>query len=71
MSNSTEAFATRLPAEDAERLKELMRTKGWNEAEAVRQIIQDWLDEDPDNILSPDPLDSVESFGDSLCGTRE
>lgn len=59
---STEAFATRLPTNEAERLKKAVEEAGCTEAEFLRQAIRYYIDQNPDQITAFCPEESLERF---------
>lgn len=61
-SKSTKAFATRLPAADAELLEEAIDETGWTKAALVRRTIQYYAEENPDHIGVFYPEGSMEQF---------
>lgn len=55
-ARSSEAFATRLPAQEAEQIKAAIEDTGWSESDFVRHAIRYYFTRNPDEIpaLYPD-----------------
>jgi predicted DNA-binding protein len=65
-TNSTEAFATRLPEEQAEQIETILDRTGMTRSEYLRQAAEHYLETDPDNLRRDDPTASIESLMDDL-----
>ena len=52
------AFSTRLPAEDADRLKAAVEETDTNRSDFLRRVVEYYLEKNPDQLeaLSPDEL---------------
>jgi predicted DNA-binding protein len=65
-TNSTEAFATRLPEEQAEQIEAILDRTGMTRSEYLRQAAEHYLETDPDNLRQDDPTASIESLMDEM-----
>lgn len=50
VTGETEAFATRLPAKEAERVVEAVEQTDWTKASLLKRALQYYIDENPDEI---------------------
>ena len=65
-TNSTEAFATRLPEEQAAQIEAILDREEMTKSEFGRRAFQHYLETDPDNLRGDDPTASVETLMDDL-----
>lgn len=65
-SDPTEAFATRLPAAEAQRVEEALTETGWTQSQFVRTAIQHYLQTNPDDIGVLYPEHSLGRFSKEL-----
>lgn len=61
-SEPTKAFATRLPANEADQLERSIKETGQTKASLVRRAIQYYIKENPDRLDTLYPEDSIERF---------
>lgn len=61
-SNSSEAFATRLPTDEAEQLTTIIEATDQTEAEVVRRALRDYIERNPDEIPEVHPEGSMKRF---------
>jgi predicted DNA-binding protein len=61
-TNSTQAFATRLPEEQAEQIEVILDREEMTRSEYLRQAVEHFFETDPDNLRQDDPTASVESL---------
>lgn len=65
-TNSTQAFATRLPEEQAAQIEAILDQTGMTRAEYLRQTLQHYLETDPDDLCQDDPTASVERLMEDM-----
>ena len=65
---SSKAFATRLPATEAESLDKALEETGQSKAEFVRRAIRYYVSKNPDDIMVLYPKNSVGRFMAELEG---
>jgi predicted DNA-binding protein len=58
-ARSSEAFATRLPAQEAEQIEEAIEDTGWSKSDFVRHAIRYYVSRNPDDIPSLYPDHSI------------
>lgn len=58
-SHSSEAFATRLPAQEAEQIEAAIEDTGWSESDFVRYAIRYYVTRNPDDIPALYPDNSI------------
>lgn len=58
-SRSSKAFATRLPAQEAEQVEAAIEETGWSKSDFVRQAIRYYVTRNPDDIPPLYPEHSV------------
>jgi predicted DNA-binding protein len=61
-SNSSQAFATRLPDDTAEQLEAILEDTDLTKSELGRRAFRFYLDEDPDTLQGPDVPQSIEEL---------
>lgn len=61
-SKPSKAFATRLPAEEAQRLETVIESTGKSRAEIIRRAVRYYLAENPDEIPAVYPTGSMNRF---------
>jgi metal-responsive CopG/Arc/MetJ family transcriptional regulator len=60
-TNSTQAFATRLPEEQAAKIEAILDREETTRSESLRQAAHHYFETDLDNLRRDDPTASVES----------
>lgn len=65
-SNPTEAFATRLPAAEAEQLEKALTEAGWTKSQLVRRAVRHYVNDNPDEIGVLYPEHSLGRFMEEL-----
>lgn len=61
-ARSSTAFATRLPAQEAEQVEAAIEETDWSKSEFVRQAIRYYVTQNPDAIPALYPEHSVNRF---------
>jgi predicted DNA-binding protein len=64
--DSTQAFATRLPEEQAAQIEAICDRTGMTKSDVIGQATQHYLETDPDNLRRDDPTASVDNLMDDM-----